>query len=110
MSKKRNAPVGTAISNKGVLDGAVSSEYDSILSGLFGQACLRIMKLNEEKDSDGFGRYSFSYSDASLSVDYVGAGDHHAVFQLYRTEINDIGMITALRSLIEILDGEGDAE
>ena len=110
MSKKRNAPVEMAVPNKGVMDGAVSSGYDSIVSDLFGQACLRIMKLNEKKGADGYGCYSLSYSDAALSVSYADADEHYAVFHLFRSEINKIGMATALRSLIEILDGEGDAE
>lgn len=114
MSEKRNAPVDTGISNKGEVDEVTApSVYESTLADLFGQACLRILKLNERKGSDGYGCYSFDISDASIAVYYWDRNDEHhmdCVFNLYRSEIKKIGMATALRSLIEILDGEGDAE
>ena len=111
MSDKRNAPVEMAVPNKGVMDGAVSSDYDSIVSDLFGQACMKILKLNEKKGADGYGCYDLTITDACMSVLYFSIGEcHRDVFRIYRSEIERIGLDTALRSLIEVLDGEGDAE
>lgn len=111
MSEKRNAPVETAISNKGnKMDGAESSGYDSILTELFGQVCVRLVHLNEKHCDDGYGCYQFSYSDAAMSVLYSDTTEYHSIFHMYRSEIERVGMHTALRSLIEILNGEGDAE
>ena len=112
MSEKRNAPVDTGISNKGRMDGAANaSAYESIIADLFGQVCTRILRLNEKKGADGYGCYDFSITDACITVMCFNIGiSHRDVFRVYRSEIEDIGLDTALRSLLEVLDGEGDAE
>ena len=112
MSEKRNAPVDTGISNKGRMDGAANaSAYESIIADLFGQVCTRILKLNERKGADGYGCYDLTVTDSCISVLYFSIGEcHRDVFRIYRSEIESIGLDTALRSLLEVLDGEGDAE
>lgn len=109
MAKKGNAPVEAATSGKGA--GAMEmSRFDSTLAELFGQACVMVLHLNEKKDADGYGLYSLSFTDACLSVYKCRAGDEAAsyIFSIYACEINDIGLDTALRSLIEVLGGEAE--
>ena len=99
-----------ATSEPRAIDGELT-QYDSILSELFGQVCTRVLKLNERKDADGFGCYYLSISDACISCySYKGGESISYQFCLYRPEIERVGLDTALRSLIEVLDGEGDAE
>ena len=105
MSEKEKAPVEMALSNKGQLDGELT-RYDSILSELFGQVCLTILHLNERKGEDGYGCYCLSFSDACLSAYYSDMEDHRSIFHMYRMEIESVGMLTALRSLLEQLEGE----
>ena len=113
MSKKRNAHVVTGITNKGKTDGvAKSSTYEHIIADLFGQACLKLLKLNEKHhDDDGYGIYSLSVSDACISVYKYRMGDEGAtyLFSVYASEIESIGLDTALCSLNEVLDGEAGA-
>ena len=111
MSEKRNAPVDTGISNKGADANDATSAYEHIIAELFGQVCTRILKLNEKKGADGYGCYDLSITDSCISVFYSSIGEcHRDVFRVYRSEIERVGLDTALRSLIEVLDGEGDAE
>ena len=108
MSKKRNAPVDAGTSSKGKMGNGAFTQYESIIAGLFGQACVRVLKLNEKhKDEEGYGVYSLSLLDACISVyKYTGTGEAAYVFNAYRSEVEDIGLDTVLRSLIEALDGE----
>lgn len=109
MSKKRNAPGEAATPFKGKKkDDLMTSRYESIITKLFGQACVLILALNEKhKDEDGYGVYSLSLLDACISVyKYTGTGEAATVFNAYKSEVEDIGLVTALRSLIEALDGE----
>ena len=111
MSEKRNAPVDAGTSNKGADANEATSAYESIIAELFGQVCTRILRLNERKGADGYGCYDLSITDACLSVYYSSFGEcHRTVYCVYRSEVESIGLDTALRSLIELLDGEGDAE
>ena len=112
MSEKRNAPVDAGTSNKGLMDGAANaSAYESIIAELFGQVCTRILKLNERKGADGYGCYDLTITDSCISAFYSNIGESHRdVFRIYRSEIERIGLDTALRSLLEVLNGEGDAE
>lgn len=107
MIEKRKDPVEAATSGK-VRSGELA-RYDSILSDLFGQVCVLICKLNERhRDEDGYGIYSLSISDACISAYKHKMGDELAtyLFSVYASEVESIGLDTALRNLIEILKGE----
>lgn len=108
MSKKRKAPVDAGTSNKGRMGNGAFTQYESIIAYLFGQACVRVLKLNEKhQDEEGYGVYSLSLLDACISVyKYTGTGEAATVFNAYRSEVADIGLDTVLRNLIEVLDGE----
>lgn len=105
MIEYKEAPAETAISNKGQGNGELT-QYDSIVSELFGQVCLKIYHLNEKKGDDGYGCYCLSFTDACLSAYYSDMENHRSIFHMYRMELESVGMLTALRSLLEILEGE----
>ena len=105
MSEIRKDPVETAIPNKVKVNGELT-RYDSTLADLFGQVCVKIYHLNEKKGEDGYGCYCLSYTDACLSAYYSDMEDHRSIFHMYRMELEEVGMITALRSLLEQLEGE----
>ena len=112
MSKKRNAPVNAGTLNKGADANDATSAYEHIIADLFGQACIKLLKLNEKHhDDDGYGIYSLSVSDACISVYKYRMGDEGAtyLFSVYASEIESIGLDTALCSLNEVLDGEAGA-
>ena len=95
-----------ATSEPRAIDGELT-QYDSILSELFGQVCVLVCKLNERKGADGYGCFDLTVTDSCISVFYSNIGESHkSVFCIYRTEIELIGLDTALRNLIEILKGE----
>ena len=109
MSKKRKAPVDAGTSNKGRMGNGEFTQYESIIADLFGQACMKLMKLNERhQDEDGYGIYSLSISDACISAYKYRMGDEAAayLFSVYASEVESIGLDTVLRNLIEVLDGE----